>query len=77
VIFFQSDRTDSPAKGGRDIWMARRSSTTASYDPPVNVQELNTAADEYPSWLSPDNCRLYFSRSGPTGDKIYVAERPR
>jgi len=77
AIYFSSARGDSPAKGGTDIWMAQRSSISGDYDPPVNVQELNTAADESPNWLSPDNCRLYFTRSGSTGNKIYLAERQR
>jgi hypothetical protein len=69
----------APAKGAMDNWMARRASATASFDPPTNVQELNTANIEWPSWLSPDRCRLYFSRTtGPTGvvpRSIYVATR--
>jgi hypothetical protein len=55
--------------------VAERASRTADFDPPVNVQELNTGADEHPNWLSPDRCRLYFQRYGATGYKIYVASR--
>ena len=50
--------------------MATRASRVVSFDPPVNVQELNTADEEFPSWISPENCRIYFSRKGPTGQRI-------
>jgi len=75
TLYFASNRTDAPAKGNFDIWMARRASSTAAFDPPVNVQELNTANEEFPSWISPDNCRLYFSRGDAAGEKIFMAER--
>jgi Tol biopolymer transport system component len=71
VLYFNSDRSDATAKGGYDIWMAKRASRTADFDPPVNVQELNTSADEGVGWISPDKCRLYLHRGG----MIYAVER--
>jgi len=75
VLYFGSTRADSPAKGADDIWMTKRSSVSAAFDPPTNVSELNSSAAEWPDWLSPDRCRLYFTRNGSTGLKLYVAER--
>jgi len=75
AIYFASNRADAPSKGSFDIWMAKRASRSADFDPPVNVQELNTANLEEPSWISPDKCRLYFTRFGATGYKIFVASR--
>jgi hypothetical protein len=77
VLYYASDRPDSPAKGALDIWMTKRASTSAAFEPPVNVQELNTTGNEIPDWISPDRCRLYFDRLGANGvgDKIYVSER--
>ena len=75
AIYFASNRADAPAKGSFDIWMAKRASRSANFDPPVNIQELNTANLEEPSWISPDKCRLYFTRYGATGYKIFVASR--
>src|SRR4029077_20312561 len=75
TLYYASNRPDSPAKGGFDIWMTKRSSPSADFDPPVNVQELNTGADDEPTWISPDKCRLYLNRNGTTGFKIYVASR--
>ena len=63
VLYFGSARSDSPAKGGMDIWMTKRASTTASFNPPTNIQELNTANYEWPDWFSANRCRLYFTRT--------------
>jgi hypothetical protein len=76
TLYFSSDRPDPAAKGTFDIWMAKRASLGAAFDPPVNVQEVNSSAIEEPSWISPDNCRLYLYRQGAdTYYKIYVASR--
>jgi Tol biopolymer transport system component len=77
TLYFGSNRADPPAKGDFDVWMSTRASRTASWDPPVNVQELNTAAEELPTWISPDNCRLYFNRGTGGSSKVFVAERAR
>ena len=61
-----------------DIWMTMRASVSDDFAPPSNVQELNTASFEWPDWLSPDRCRLYFPRAAGavTGPRsIYVATR--
>jgi hypothetical protein len=75
TIFFSSDRTDGGAKGGTDIWTARRPSLTAPFSDVKTVPELNTTADEEAGWLSPDGCRLY-SFSSIAGSHLYVASRP-
>ncbi len=75
TIYFASDRADPAAKGDFDIWMAKRASLNAPFDPPVDLQEVNSSVIEEPSWISPDNCRLYLYRQGANGYKIYVASR--
>jgi hypothetical protein len=53
------------------VWVAHRSATTEAFPAPAVVRELgSTAAD--PTWLSPDNCRLYLQDGG---GEIYVAVR--
>lgn len=41
--------------------------------------KLNTPSGEWPHWLSPDRCRLYFGSNRPggagAGSSIWVAER--
>lgn len=55
-------------EGQWDIWVATRSNTAEAFDAAEPVVELNVAEDsEFPTWLSPDDCRLYFDRS-PGGD---------
>jgi hypothetical protein len=80
TIYFSSTRMDGGARGGEDIWMATRASTEDHFAGPSNLATLNTAADERPSWISEDGCRLYFDRGGSAGGpatEIYVAERTR
>jgi len=77
-VYFASPRTDGGAKGERDIWRADRTSVTAPFGPPVPVAELNSAADDLPSWIAPDGCVAYLAstRDG-AAFKIYEAKRPR
>ena len=75
TIYFGSDRIDPSAKGDFDIWMATRSSRLADFNAPVNLQELNTGSEDLPQWISPDNCRFYFSQAHNGSRTIYVAER--
>jgi Tol biopolymer transport system component len=80
TIYFSSDRKDGGAKGGEDIWVATRSSRADAFESPRNVQELNTTADERPSWISPDGCRLYMQRNVMPGGSVMeidVAEHAR
>jgi len=75
AIYFSSTRPDGGARGGHDIWVARRAHPTDPYGSPLNVMELNTDADDFASWASPDGCRLYFRRTDPLGSEIFVAEK--
>jgi hypothetical protein len=64
TLYFQSDRHGGKGKG--DIWMASRKSTDREFDRAVNVEELNTAGEEQPSFLSKDECTLYFASDRAT-----------
>jgi hypothetical protein len=77
TIYFSSSRTDGGALGKADVWMARRSSPTATFDRPTNVAELNSTQTDHMGWISPDNCRLYLSsnRASSRGYEIFVATR--
>jgi hypothetical protein len=75
TIYFGSDRTGPTLAGPYDIWMATRSSKSDDFGAPVAVAEVNTPGNnEVPIWVSPDNCRLYFSRKS-TGYQLFIAER--
>lgn len=63
--------------GGVDIWVATRTSVAVGFNAPTPLVELNTAATDYPGWLSPDGCVFYFARTnGAAGLDIFVARRP-
>lgn len=60
-----------------EIFLARRDKTASPFDEGLAVIELNTADDQAPSWLSPDQCRLYFHSAGSGARKtdLFVAYR--
>jgi hypothetical protein len=76
TVYFASHRT--PSTGGYDIFYATRTSATAAFATPVHADELDTAADEVPRWMSADGCAIYFisNRTGGAGfGDVYVARR--
>ncbi len=72
VLFFFSTRPGG--KGGRDLWMATRSSPGALFGTPTPILELNTAGEESDLWISTDLRRIYFG-SGSTDLDLHVATR--
>jgi WD40-like Beta Propeller Repeat len=64
-----------------DIWTATRDAPDAPFGEPEPVDELNSAEDDRPAWISGDGCRIYFAsgRPGGAGPKddfdLYFSER--
>jgi Tol biopolymer transport system component len=78
TLYFTSYRTETA--GSSDIWVASRASTGDPFGTATNVAELNTAAAEWPTWISNDGCRMYFGSDrggGMGGHDLWVATRPR
>jgi Tol biopolymer transport system component len=73
TVYLSSDRPGG--KGVFDIWTSHRSTTSDGFPAPMLVPELNSSASEYVGWLSPDNCRIYFSSDRSQTLSIYVATR--
>ena len=77
-IFFNSNR---PGSAGQDLWVATRTSTALSWDPPVNLGPLvNSPANEFRPSISFDGKTLYFhsNRTGSVGSvDIYVTGREK
>jgi hypothetical protein len=73
TLYFRSDRP--AAHAGYNVFVARRTTPTGVFDPPVEVGELNSAGDDGPSWLSLDQCRLYLSSNRAGTNDIYLATR--
>jgi hypothetical protein len=59
TVYLSSNRPSG--KGNMHIWTAHRSTTRDGFPAPTPVRELNSSGSEFVGWLSPDNCRLYFS----------------
>ena len=74
TIFYASNAPGGA--GGFDIYMATRSTKADGFGTPQRQTALSTTDDEFPSWISPDGCELYFSRTvtGRSSD-IFIARR--
>ncbi len=78
TIYFARSPTADIA--GMDIFVARRTTPTEKFGAPELVAELSEpGVFDNPTWVSADECRIYFEsvrRQGGGGD-VWVAERPR
>jgi WD40 repeat protein len=72
TIYFCSDRVGG--FGDHDFYLSRRSSASEPFGAEFLVTDvdglMNTSIPEGPTWVSPDNCELFFLR-----DTLYVATR--
>jgi Tol biopolymer transport system component len=72
TIYFASDRG-----GNLDIWTATRTSTASPFGAPSHVDELASSSQDFPTWISPDGCRMYFWSGRSSSDfDIWQATRP-
>jgi hypothetical protein len=74
TVYFGSDRPGG--LGGSDVWIARRATLSAAFGAAEPMNELSSATDDYPAWLSPDGCRIYLTSDRGGSMDILVAERP-
>lgn len=58
-LYFHSDRAGG--KGGMDIWMTTRSN--GEWSEPVNIEAVNTGANEALPFISSDGNELWFTRT--------------
>jgi Tol biopolymer transport system component len=74
-IFFSSDR-DS-ASFALDIYVATRDTADQDFATPTPVPALSTDGNDWPIWLSPDACDLYYVNKDPTTSvaTMYVTHR--
>jgi hypothetical protein len=77
TIYFASGRSGAGTQGGTDVWRATRASAGDTFGAPSVVAEVNSAADDYPSFVTRDGCTLYLwsTRPGAGGEDLYVAKR--
>lgn len=61
---------------GLDIYTATRDPPTEPFGTPTLVTELSTANQiDYPVWLSPDGCELYYISKVADLGSLYVTRR--
>ena len=70
TMYFGSPST----RADLDIWITERKALTDPFGAPVLVDAASTQGEDFPSWISPDGCRLYFD-AGITKRDLFVAER--
>jgi hypothetical protein len=70
-------RSDAPVAGlgGFNIYEATRATPTGTFGTPRLLDGISSSADDGPSFLSPDHCRLYLSSDRAGSNDIYVATR--
>jgi hypothetical protein len=75
ALYFAADGR-APDGVGWDVWAASRDSPADDFGEPVLVGGMvNGDAGEAPTWLSPDNCRLYFKSDADGDFDLWVATR--
>jgi len=73
-MYFLSNRTGT--MGTYDIYYTSRATTADAFGAPVAVNEVNSPQLDFPTWISADNCVLYFSRATATrAYDMYFATR--
>ena len=76
-IFFASNR-DAPVNTlpYLDIYTATRATPTEDFAPPMKVPALSTDDTDYPLWISPDACDLYYiNKIGSTATLSWTTRR--
>jgi len=73
TVMFRSDR--AATLGGANIYIATRASESDRFGAPALVANVNSDADDGPSWLSPDGCRLYLWSTRYGTSDLFVATR--
>lgn len=73
TIYFASARPGG--KGKTDLWRATRDSLIAPWANSTILSELSSASEDYVSWISPDDCRIYFHSNREGSFHAYVSAR--
>lgn len=77
TMLFASDRPDTKAQGGFDLWIASRASAKDPWSGFAPITELSSASADFAGWISADRCRVWFSSSrDATIQRVYFASRP-
>ncbi|HSO32632.1 MAG TPA: hypothetical protein VLT33_08950 [Labilithrix sp.] len=69
-LYFASRRD-----GEENIYVSTRASIAAQWGTPVVIPAISTFANDAPSWISDDSCRLYVVSMSSGNSDIYLAKR--
>ena len=58
-----------------DLFTATRASTGDAFGTPVRVANLSSSGNDWPVWITPDGCELYYIAKSGTVATLYVARR--
>ena len=58
-----------------DIYPATRADAAAPFDAPIKVDALSTNGIDYPVWIAPDGCELYYINKANNVATLFVAKR--
>jgi RHS repeat-associated protein len=67
TLYFASKRGGIGGDTDGDVWMTKRTSPTAQFPVPVNVWSMNSSGAEFPVYVTPDGCSLYFASNEEMG----------
>lgn len=74
TIYFASSRPGG--KGSTDLWRATRGTLSDPWSNLTILPNLSSANEDFASWISADDCRLYFHSNREGSFHAYVATRP-
>lgn len=74
-IFFASNRAQPGPDMALDIYTATRDRPDEPFGPPALVQSLTTPDIDWPLWLSPDACELYYINKTVPVATLYRSRR--
>jgi hypothetical protein len=72
TMFVSTTSTMTPVP---HVQSTTRGTTSDNFGPLTPLHELDSAEGEYPTWISPDQCRLYLTRTVAGQTDIYMASR--
>lgn len=75
-LFFSSNRHSAIQTGMIDIYTATRADASQAFSMPVRVPALSEdGGNDWPVWLSPDGCDLYYINKTASVSTLYVTHR--
>lgn len=64
------------ATAGLDIFTSTRGASDLAFVPPARQPQLSAGGNDWPVWLSPDGCTLYYVNKGTDGiGRLFVTHR--